>query len=140
RTSPQDSAGLAPAAFCPGGMTDLVGALRCIRGPRAASHTTTLLITFWSFDAREGASAFVHHKLPFAEATAVAKGRAAMNSKTWTRRNILKGSGVALALPFLVSLGEKPARAAAAAGVKKRYVTMYFPNGTADFWKPTGGG
>jgi len=62
-----------------------------------------------------------------------------MNSKTWTRRHILKGTGVALGLPFLESLAPKPARAATA-GVKKRYVTMYFPNGTADFWKPSGGG
>jgi Protein of unknown function (DUF1552) len=63
-----------------------------------------------------------------------------MNSKTWTRRNILKGTGVALALPFLETLAPRTARAAAAAGPKKRYVTMYFPNGTADFWKPSGGG
>jgi hypothetical protein len=62
-----------------------------------------------------------------------------MNSKTWTRRHILKGTGVALALPWLETLAPKRAEAAAA-GVKKRYVTMYFPNGTADFWKPTGSG
>jgi hypothetical protein len=62
-----------------------------------------------------------------------------MNSKTWTRRQMLKGSGVALSLPFLETFA--PTRAqAAAAGVKKRYVTMYFPNGTADFWKPSGSG
>src|SRR5579871_5977280 len=63
-----------------------------------------------------------------------------MNSKTWTRRHILKGTGVALSLPWLESLAPKSAQAAAAAGAKQRYVTMYFPNGTADFWKPTGGG
>jgi hypothetical protein len=62
-----------------------------------------------------------------------------MNSKTWTRRHILKGTGVALALPFLETLAPRRA-AAAVAGVKKRYITMYFPNGTADFWKPSGGG
>jgi len=62
-----------------------------------------------------------------------------MNSKTWTRRHILRGTGVALALPWLESLAPRTAQAQAA-GVKKRYVTMYFPNGTADFWKPTGGG
>jgi hypothetical protein len=62
-----------------------------------------------------------------------------MNSKTWTRRQILKGTGVALSLPWMESLA--PSRAqAATAGVKKRYITMYFPNGTADFWKPTGSG
>ena len=62
-----------------------------------------------------------------------------MNSKTWTRRHILKGTGVALALPFLETLAPRRA-AAATAGVKKRYIGVYFPNGTADFWKPTGGG
>ena len=62
-----------------------------------------------------------------------------MNSKTWTRRQILKGTGVALSLPFLETLAPTKAQAAAA-GVKKRYITMYFPNGTADFWKPSGSG
>jgi hypothetical protein len=60
-----------------------------------------------------------------------------MNAKTWTRRTILKGTGVALALPWLETLAPRKAQAATAA---KRYVSMYFPNGTADFWKPTGGG
>jgi hypothetical protein len=60
-----------------------------------------------------------------------------MNAKTWTRRNILKGTGVALALPWLETLAPRKAQAA---GPVKRYIPVYFPNGTADFWKPTGGG
>jgi hypothetical protein len=61
-----------------------------------------------------------------------------MNAKTWSRRQILRGTGVALALPWLETFA--PSKAHAAAAAKKRYVGMYFPNGTADFWKPTGGG
>jgi hypothetical protein len=61
-----------------------------------------------------------------------------MNAKGWTRRNILKGTGVALSLPWLETLA--PRRAEAAAAPKKRYIPVYFPNGTADFWKPSGGG
>jgi hypothetical protein len=60
-----------------------------------------------------------------------------MNSKTWTRRHILKGTGVALALPWLETFAPRRAQAAAPA---KRYISVYFPNGTADFWKPSGGG
>jgi len=64
-----------------------------------------------------------------------------MNGKNWTRRQVLKGAGVALSLPVLETFlpnGSK-ARAALAAS-KKRYFSVYFPNGTADFWIPTGTG
>lgn len=61
-----------------------------------------------------------------------------MNGKTWTRRQILKGaSGVAISLPFLETLAPRKAHAA---GAVKRYINVYFPNGTAPYWKPTGGG
>jgi Protein of unknown function (DUF1552) len=60
-----------------------------------------------------------------------------MNAKTWSRRQLLKGTGVALALPWLETLAPRRAEAATAA---KRYIGVYFPNGTADFWKPSGGG
>jgi hypothetical protein len=60
-----------------------------------------------------------------------------MNAKNWSRRQILKGAGVALALPWLETLAPRKAQAAAGA---KRYISVYFPNGTADFWKPSGGG
>ena len=62
-----------------------------------------------------------------------------MRAKNWTRRQILKGSGVALALPWLETFSPRKASAAAAAA-KRRYIGAYFPNGTADFWKPSGGG
>jgi hypothetical protein len=61
-----------------------------------------------------------------------------MNGKNWTRRQILKGgTGVALSLPFLETFAPRKAHAAAAV---KRYIDVYFPNGTAPFWKPTGAG
>ncbi len=61
-----------------------------------------------------------------------------MNEKNWTRRQMLKGaSGVAISLPFLETLAPRKAHAA---GTVKRYIDVYFPNGTAPFWKPGGGG
>jgi hypothetical protein len=61
-----------------------------------------------------------------------------MNGKNWTRRQILKGgTGVAISLPFLETLAPRTAKAAAPV---KRYIDVYFPNGTAPYWKPTGGG
>jgi hypothetical protein len=63
-----------------------------------------------------------------------------MNGKTWTRRQVLRGAGVALSLPWLETIAPRTARAQAAAAAKKRYVMLYFPNGTAEFWHPTGMG
>lgn len=48
----------------------------------------------------------------------------------------MRGAGVALALPFLESLA--PRAAVAQAMVRKRYMPIYIPNGTADFWTPQG--
>jgi hypothetical protein len=56
-----------------------------------------------------------------------------------SRRHFLRGAGVALALPWLESLAVKPAKAQSA-GAIRRYVMLYFPNGTADFWKPSAAG
>jgi hypothetical protein len=61
-----------------------------------------------------------------------------MSAKNWSRRQVLKGTGIALSLPFLETFAPKAAHAQAA--LKKRYVNFYFPNGTADFWKPSGSG
>ena len=65
-----------------------------------------------------------------------------MNPKSWlTRRNVLRGVGVGLALPWLESICPQPVRAQAAAGKTKRYVFIYFSNGVARaFWPPTGEG
>lgn len=56
-----------------------------------------------------------------------------------SRRTVLKAAGVALALPWLESLIPRPLRAQATPQAR-RYVALYFPNGTADFWQPTGAG
>ncbi|HEY0713535.1 MAG TPA: DUF1552 domain-containing protein, partial [Polyangia bacterium] len=62
-----------------------------------------------------------------------------MKSHSWTRRQVLRGTGIALALPWMETFAPSTARAQAA-GAKKRFIAMYFPNGTAAFWKPTGNG
>jgi hypothetical protein len=62
-----------------------------------------------------------------------------MSSGRWTRRQLLKGVGVALSLPWLETFAPRTARAQAAAA-RRRLVTMYFSNGTAAFWTPTGTG
>ena len=56
--------------------------------------------------------------------------------KPLSRRRFLQGTGVALALPWLETLA--PAIARAQAAERRRYISLYFPNGTADFWHPTG--
>jgi Protein of unknown function (DUF1552) len=56
----------------------------------------------------------------------------------WTRRQMLKGAGVALSLPWLETLAPRKAHAAGAA---KRYMSLYFPNGAAfGYWPPSGSG
>lgn len=63
-----------------------------------------------------------------------------MSSKTWmSRRNVLRGAGVGLALPWLESLCAAPAKAQAGSPTK-RYLLFYFPCGTANFWNPKGEG
>jgi hypothetical protein len=63
-----------------------------------------------------------------------------MRSGRWTRRQVLKGAGVALSLPWLETFAPRTARAQAAAAPRRRLVTLYFSNGTAAFWTPTGSG
>jgi hypothetical protein len=55
------------------------------------------------------------------------------------RRWFLRGAGVALALPWLETLAPRKAQAQAAGSIQ-RYVMLYFPNGTADFWRPSAEG
>jgi hypothetical protein len=56
-----------------------------------------------------------------------------------SRRVMLRGLGVALALPWLETFAPRTARAQSASAIK-RYIALYFPNGTAEFWKPSGAG
>lgn len=64
-----------------------------------------------------------------------------MNPKSWiSRRNVLRGLGVSLALPWMESL-QVPTARAQSMGKTKHYVFMYFSNGVAQaFWPPTGTG
>jgi hypothetical protein len=52
-----------------------------------------------------------------------------------SRRTVLRGAGVALALPWLESLQSRDARAQALV-VPRRFLPIYFPNGAPEFWKP----
>jgi hypothetical protein len=62
----------------------------------------------------------------------------AREATTWTRRQVLRGAGVALSVPWLETLAP---RRALAGGALKRYMSLYFPNGTAStYWPPTGTG
>jgi len=64
-----------------------------------------------------------------------------MKSTKWTRRQVLKGTGVALSVPWLETFETKKAHAAGTAPVR-RYMSVYWPNGTADgyLWGATGAG
>jgi hypothetical protein len=60
-----------------------------------------------------------------------------MKTTNWTRRQVLKGAGVALSVPWLETFAEKKAHAAAT----KRYMSVYWPNGTASgYWGASGSG
>jgi Protein of unknown function (DUF1552) len=65
-----------------------------------------------------------------------------MSSKTWvSRRNVLRGLGVGLALPWLESLSAPPAARAQGASPTKRYMIVYFPCGVSrPYWDPKGEG
>jgi len=52
-----------------------------------------------------------------------------------TRRTVLRGAGVALALPWLESLAPRPSRGQSAAPPGP-FVAMSFPLGTCDYWRP----
>jgi hypothetical protein len=54
------------------------------------------------------------------------------------RRHILRGAGVALALPWLESLAPRRARGQAAR--PRRFVPVFFPLGAGAYWRPTGKG
>jgi hypothetical protein len=57
-----------------------------------------------------------------------------------SRRNVLRGLGVTLSLPFLESLASRPARGQAAE-VPRRFIPIYFPNGAGvEWWDKPGAG
>ena len=64
-----------------------------------------------------------------------------MKSTKWTRRQVLKGAGVALSVPWLETFETKKANAAGTAPIR-RYMSVSWPNGTADsyLWGAAGAG
>src|SRR6516165_8735576 len=63
-----------------------------------------------------------------------------LNSKSLSRRTVLRGMGTALALPFLDAM-VPAAKARAAAKPVNRFLTFYVPNGMAmEYWSPKGEG
>ena len=52
-----------------------------------------------------------------------------------SRRNVLRGAGVMLALPWMESLVPKAARAQATA-FPKRFMPIFLPNGASEMWLP----
>jgi hypothetical protein len=63
-----------------------------------------------------------------------------MRSTKWTRRQVLKGLGVALSVPWLETFETKRAQAQTAS--VRRYMSVYWPLGTADgpLWGAAGAG
>src|SRR5260370_19497775 len=62
-----------------------------------------------------------------------------MGGMTISRRKLLRGGGVALALPWLESLEPRLARAQTLAP-RRRFVAIYFPDGAVTSWPPVGVG
>jgi hypothetical protein len=52
---------------------------------------------------------------------------------------VLRGAGVALALPWLESLAPRTVRAQESAA-RRRFLPIFLPNGAADLWRPTSAG
>jgi hypothetical protein len=57
----------------------------------------------------------------------------------FTRRRVLWGAGVALALPWLESLSPRQPRAQAPQ-LPRRFLPIYLPNGAHEFWRPATSG
>ena len=60
-------------------------------------------------------------------------------NRLMNRRTLLRGAGVAIALPWMESLAPKVARGQTVA-YPKRFIPIFFPNGTATFWRPANPG
>ena len=60
-------------------------------------------------------------------------------TRSFTRRWLLRGAGVALALPWLESLSPNQPRAQAR-GLPRRFLPIYLPNGAHEYWRPATSG
>ncbi len=63
-----------------------------------------------------------------------------LSSRVFSRRNLLRGAGAAITLPWLESLAPRVAGAQSAAGPALRYMPIFLPNGSAEMWTPQGQG
>ena len=62
-----------------------------------------------------------------------------LKSRSFSRRNLLRGAGVAITLPWLESLAPRLAGAQAASPAL-RFIPIFLPNGSAEVWTPGGQG
>lgn len=70
-----------------------------------------------------------------------AQVRAVRPQRGWSRRAVLRGMGVSLALPFLPSIWPRSVRAAAGDGPPPRMLFYYVPNGIQmSWWTPSSEG
>lgn len=60
-------------------------------------------------------------------------------SQTFTRRWLLRGAGVALALPWFESLSPNEPRAQSRQ-LPRRFLPIYLPNGAHEYWRPVASG
>src|SRR5687768_3990182 len=60
-------------------------------------------------------------------------------ARSLSRRALLRGAGVALALPWLESLAPRSAVAQEVTPAL-RFLPVFLPNGASDFWTPQGAG
>jgi hypothetical protein len=63
-----------------------------------------------------------------------------LQSRVFSRRNLLRGAGAAITLPFLPSLLPRTAGAQSAGAPALRYMPIFLPNGSAEVWTPQGQG
>lgn len=61
-------------------------------------------------------------------------------NRVFSRRNLLRGAGAAVTLPWLESLAPRVAGAQSAAAPALRYMPIFLPNGSAEVWTPQGQG
>src|SRR5690349_21236116 len=65
--------------------------------------------------------------------------RRQVSSRIFSRRTMLRGAGIALALPWMESLAPRVA-GAQAPGQVLRFLPIFLPNGASENWAPQGMG
>src|SRR5688500_4394655 len=79
-----------------------------------------------------------HTVVPLAPCAGPDSVRKTMAIRPLSRRAVLRGAGVCMALPFLEAM--RPTRASAAAATPQRFFALFYPNGTDPRrWDPAAG-